>query len=288
MGADGPARRSRRPDVLLVTCAALPDGGPEAGLVDLFARRGIDAEFAVWDDPVVDWSAADLIAIRTTWDYAAKVDSFVSWTRVAGRQCRMVNAPEVLAWNTDKRYLQELAEWGLPVVPTVAVRNGAELDVALLSYDVAVIKPVVGVSGNGLTVWRAGHPAPPVDRPMVVQPLVETVRTLGEASVFVMAGQPVGQVRKLPAGEEIRVQPAYGGRYEVEELDADVGGLAASAVGKVAARFGVELVYARVDLLSHAGSWVIGEVEVIEPSLYMDVEPAIAEAYVDAIAATLG
>lgn len=274
-------------DVLLATCAALPDGGPEAELVHRFATRGVAAEFAVWDDPAVDWSAAGLVAIRTTWDYAEKFDAFVSWTRVVAQRTRLVNSAEVIAWNADKRYLHDLADWGLPVVPTAVVTTFAELEAAVTSHDVAVVKPAVGVGGIGLQVWHTGDPVPAVDRAMLVQPLVESVRSHGEVSVFVMAGAPVRQVVKLPAEGEVRVHPAHGGRYEVEALGAETSSLAVGAIGKVAARFGVDIPYGRVDLLRWSGSWVIGEIEVVEPSLYIDLDPAIAEAYVDAIVASL-
>jgi hypothetical protein len=42
-----------------------------------------------------------------------------------------------------------------------------------------------------------------------------------------------------------------------------------------------------VDLLQFHGSWVIGEIEITEPGLYVDVDPGIAEAYADAIVAAL-
>jgi glutathione synthase/RimK-type ligase-like ATP-grasp enzyme len=273
---------------LLAACADVPDGGPEAALVELFDARGIDAEFAAWEDPAVDWSAADLIAIKATWDYAEKVDEFVSWARVAGQRTRVVNDAEVLVWNCDKRYLHDLADWGLPVVPSTVVRSSAELEVALLSYPVAVVKPVVGAGGVGVIVWTAGEPQPMLDQPALVQPFVESIRTRGEVSVFVMAARAVSQIGKHPSKDDVRVQARRGGRFEVEPLDPELSALASSAVGKVGARFGVELPYARVDFLAHAGAWAISEMSVIAPSLYLHADPGIAEAYVDALAATLG
>ena len=128
---------------------------------------------------------------------------------------------------------------------------------------------------------------PRVDRPMLVQPLVESVRTHGEVSIFVMGGDAVRQVVKVPAAGEVRVHPDYGGRYEVELLDPEAADLALGAIGKVSARFGVDVPYGRVDLLQFNGGWVIGEIEITEPGLYVDVDPAISEAYADAIVAAL-
>ena len=47
--------------------------------------------------------------------------------------------------------------------------------------------------------------------PWVVQPLVESVRTVGETSVYVFGGRAVSQVDKRPGGDEVRVHEAYGG-----------------------------------------------------------------------------
>ena len=107
--------------VALATCAAFPDGdADDAGLP---AAIGGDVTFAVWDDPAVDWAAFDLVVVRSTWDYQERHDAFLAWAHGIGE--RLVNPPGVLAWNTDKRYLQELAFAGLPVVPTALVEPGA-------------------------------------------------------------------------------------------------------------------------------------------------------------------
>ena len=60
--------------------------------------------------------------MRSTWDYQERRDEFLAWARGIGD--RLVNPPAVLEWNTDKRYLRELADAGLPVVPTALVEPG--------------------------------------------------------------------------------------------------------------------------------------------------------------------
>ena len=56
------------------------------------------------------------------------------------------------------------------------------------------------------------------------------------------------------------------------------------AVAAVAARLGADLSYARVDLMTYDGRWVISELELIEPGLYLDVIPANADAFADLVA----
>jgi glutathione synthase/RimK-type ligase-like ATP-grasp enzyme len=124
--------------------------------------------------------------------------------------------------------------------------------------------------------------------PWVVQPLVESVRTDGEHSVFVLGGEPVAQVRKLPAGNEIRVHEAYGGSTLAVPLDPDAAALARRAVEVAERVVGGTLVYARVDLLRMPdGALAFSELEVTEPGLYLDVLPANADAFADAVVALL-
>src|SRR5205823_14548407 len=84
---------------------------------------GGDATPAVWDDPAVDWSAFALVVLRSPWDYTERRDAFVAWVESLGE--RVLNPPDVVRWNTDKRYLADLDAAGLPVVPTTFLEPGA-------------------------------------------------------------------------------------------------------------------------------------------------------------------
>jgi hypothetical protein len=46
--------------------------------------------------------------------------------------------------------------------------------------------------------------------------------------------------------------------------------------------------YLRVDLLRWDGDWVVSELELIEPGLYLDVSPANAEPFADLLVERLG
>ena len=107
-------------DVLLATCRAWPEGEPGGDLlVAELGRCGLGAAWAVWDDASVDWAGARLVAVRSTWDYEHRREEFLAWARRVEEVTRLVNPAAVLEWNTDKRYLLDLAEAGLPVVPTL-------------------------------------------------------------------------------------------------------------------------------------------------------------------------
>lgn len=280
-------------DVLLVTCAAWPAGEPGGDLVVReLADRGVSAAWVAWDDPGVDWAEARRVLIRSTWDYERRRDEFIDWARKVQQLTTLVNTAQVVEWNTDKIYLLDLIEAELPVVPTLGVDSEFELAPAVATFEPAVVKPRVGAGGRGVVVFDLEPGGPEgLDEsqlqpgPWVVQPLVESVHTEGETSVFVLGGRVVSQVRKLPAAGEIRVHEEYGGTAEAVEVTAEAGDLALRTVEVAEKLLATVLPYARVDLMRLAdGQLVVSELEVVEPGLYLDVVPGNAAAFADVVA----
>ncbi|HEX6248713.1 MAG TPA: ATP-grasp domain-containing protein [Nocardioidaceae bacterium] len=282
-------------DVLLVTCSEVPEG-EEGGdlIVAELGRRGLSGVWAVWDDPDVDWAGARLALVRSTWDYERRRGEFLAWAHETSRLTTLVNTAAVLEWNTDKAYLLDLVDAGLPVVPTLDVADESELAPAIATFGTAVVKPRVGAGGRGVVLFdlEPGGPAG-IDEsqldegPWVVQPLVESVRTEGETSVFVLGGEAVSQVSKRPSGGEIRVHEEYGGSMDAVPLTDEARALAVRTVATAERRLGTALPYARVDLMRMDGGLVVSELEVTEPGLYLDVVPANASAFAGVVAALL-
>jgi len=281
------------PRVLLATFILMPEGEPGAELLDkALADRGVDAAWAVWDDPAVDWSAAELVVVRSTWDYHRRTEEFLAWAREVEARTRLLNGAELFAWNADKAYLVGLAA-DLPCVPT-ALLDDRTLVTGLVEaterWGTVVIKPRVGASGIGVVVVsgpedeRLQMLAP---APWVVQPLVESVRTVGETSVYVFGGRAVSQVDKRAAGDEVRVHEAYGGSSVPVPLDPERAALAEAAVAVVGERQGRAPAYARVDVMRWEDQWVVSELELIEPGLYLDIHPGNAEPFADLVASLL-
>lgn len=296
------------PHVHLVTCAGLPEGEPGGELlVAELGRRGFDAVWVVWDDPAVDWSAAPLVAVRSVWDYQRRLADFLAWAEHVERWAFLANGADAFRWNTDKAYLLELTAADLPVVPTVLLDELDDLSRAAAAFRGRVlVKPRIGAGGQGVVVVEP-DPQPadllglgaelttpiPVlgEGPWVVQPVVESVRTEGEISVFVLDGFPVSQVTKRPPGDsaEVRVHEQYGGVTAPSMLTAETATLAVDVVAAAedllrVERPGAELAYARVDLLRlEDGRLAVSEVEVTEPGLYLDVVPRNARSFADMV-----
>jgi glutathione synthase/RimK-type ligase-like ATP-grasp enzyme len=283
--------------ILLATSGDLPQGEPGAAVLDAaLAERGIDAAWARWDDPAVDWAAADLVAVRSTWDYVTRHDEFLAWSASLD-PARLLNGADVFAWNHDKSYLADLGD--LPAVPTLLADDRPGLAAAVAHFGTAVVKPRVGAGGAGLIVVgdpddpRLGQPLrshpdyPEVGGPWVVQPLVESIHTHGEVSVYVLDGRLTQRFDKRPGADDVRVNEEFGGSVRAVAVG-EVGDLAMTAYDAMTDRFGRPMDYLRVDLLRWGGEWVVSELELIEPGLYLDVSPANAAPYADLLAERFG
>ena len=156
--------------------------------------RGVAAQPAVWDDPDVDWAAFDAVVVRSTWDYSARRDEFVAW---ASRVPHILNAEQVLRWNTDKGYLRELEGAGIPVIPTLwldPARNlsSRAIHTRLPAQGDFVIKPVVSAGAKDTGRYQAGAAH---SRGLARQP-AETLRVAGRAGLG-----PPDRTRAAPAGD---------------------------------------------------------------------------------------
>ena len=119
----------------------------------------------------------------------------------------------------------------------------------------------------------------------MVQPLVESVRTVGETSVFVFGGRAASQVDKRPGGDEVRVHEEYGGssRRRTPGPGARRAGRGTRSPRWVSGSAPAPA-YARIDVMRWEDAWVVSELELIEPGLYLDVDPTPAEAFADLVA----
>ena len=269
--------------VLLATSRDWPEGEPAAGVLDAaLADREVRGRWAVWDDPGVDWAGADLVAVRSTWDYVDRHEEFLAWARAVEVSTPVLNGADVFAWNLDKSYLTRLGD--VPVVPTRTVESAAAVQAAVDELGDVVLKPRVGAGGVGVTVVRPGDAVALPDVPVIVQPLVHSIRSEGERSVFVVDGEPVAMVTKVPGAGEIRVHPQYGGSTTPVDLTGSEAELAVEALAAAAAFTGRPLDYGRVDMLHHDGRWRVSELEVTEPGLYLDTLPGNGAAFAGLVA----
>ncbi len=285
------------PRVALATCLALPDLDVEdQPLVPALRAAGIQGVPLVWNDPAVDWAAYEFVAVRTTWDYPNKVTAFLAWADGVAARRPLLNPAPLLRWNTDKRYLRDLADRGVPIVPTRWAERGDSVDLGRVmseeGWDEVVLKPVVSAGARRTRlVDRGTLPAGQrflaeqlTQRAMMLQPYVREVSTAGELSLLYFNGAFSHAVRKIPAAGDFRVQTEHGGR--VESVAPTAGELAAGQ--RVLDAMASDTLYARVDLLPATdGALRLLELEVTEPSMFLRWDAQAPHRFAAAIAARL-
>lgn len=264
------------PRIVLAGCAALPEGdGDDSGLVAALRGRGLHARWLPWDDPAT--LDADLVILRATWDYIDRLDEFLEWTR---RVAHLLNPPQVVAWNVDKRYLSDLAAAGVPTVPSAFYPPGER---ALIPSGEIVVKPSVGAGSVGALRFRdAGQAQEHVaalhaaGRTALVQPYDGRV-SAGETALVFLAGEQSHAFTKgpmLPAPGQVPVFDESG-TYAEESLrpaepDFELWDLGHAALAAAAGSLGLrsaELLYARVDIIGDSQDPRLIELELVEPSL---------------------
>jgi glutathione synthase/RimK-type ligase-like ATP-grasp enzyme len=271
------------PRVALVTCAAYPDlFEDDLLLAKALEQLGISPIPEIWSDAAVDWGSFDALVIRTPWDYFERAAEFRAWldARLASGVL-MCNAGEILDWNYDKRYLQDLEAAGVPLVPTLCIQRGEQADVAALARDRGwseiVVKPTI--SGGAYRTYRflvedaAAYAkeidATLADRGVLVQPFLPEILSDGELSLLFFDGVYSHAVCKRPRPGDYRVQFQFGGTTESVEVEP---ALVEQARACVLAAPSLP-VYARVDGVVKDGRFLLMELEVFEPLMFLAKHP---------------
>ncbi|GAB3553207.1 glutathione synthase/RimK-type ligase-like ATP-grasp enzyme [Actinopolyspora lacussalsi] len=270
--------------MLLATYSDMPESHEdERSLLAALDELGIDSRWAVWDSPTEPFETADLVVLRSTWDYTSRMKEFVDWCESVPA---LANPARVVRWNSDKRYLAELAEAGVSVTPTRVVEPGDQVradDAPELPEREFVVKPTVGAGSRGaarflpeqreraLLHLRSLHDE---GIPALVQPYQPVVDREGETALVFFGGVYSHGFVKGPlldpaddaAGSaELGKGPfATDPAPELRRVAEDV----LDATGQLLGVARYEFLYARVDLIrGDDGDPMLLELELIEPRL---------------------
>ena len=268
--------------------------GVFARLAAPLAEAGITAVAEPWTDHAADpagLAGYPLVLPLIVWGYYAEhgrwLDACRTW---AAAGLPLANPASVLAWNSDKTYLLRLAQAGVAIPPTRLVEGvdpaGVEAAFAAFGAGILIVKPTV--SGGAWRTLRLtpGQPlngAP--EGPALIQPYLPTIESEGELSLLFFGGRFSHAVRKRPASGEFRIQSQYGGAYLADPAPAaQAMALAQQALAAVEE----PLLYARVDMIrDQDGRWLLMELELIEPDLFLGYDAQAVERFAAAIASRL-
>ena len=242
-----------------------------------------------------DWNGFDLVIIRTPWDYQQTPEAFLQvLATIDASSATLANDLSVVRWNLSKRYLLDLAQAGVPIVPTHwhgEGANRADLAKAFAAFgsDEVVIKPQISANADHTYRLASATWLSQVERleavfarrACMIQPFIPTVTQNGEWSLFYFGGRYSHAIRKIPKTGDFRVQEEHGAEILAAEAADDLRRIAEQALAVAPA----PLLYARVDfLISSRGQPLLIELELIEPSLYFRMQRDAAHRFADAVA----
>ncbi len=262
---------------------------------EILRSKGIEVRSVVWDDSTVDWSDFSCVIIRSTWDYQHKPSQFVDWLRSVDANTMLWNPLELVETNMNKKYLLQLADDGLDVVPSVFLKMASERHLRdvleSVGWSEAVVKPAISASACG--TWRTSIHTANKDQDkfktqlcsmdLIVQPFVLEVVSDGEWSMVFFDGEYSHAAFKQPAKGDFRVQEHYGGFAKPRRPTENIVNQAAGIIDKLA----LVPLYARIDGVERDGNFILMELELIEPFLFLGCSPVAPSNFAAAIEAKL-
>lgn len=245
-----------------------------------------------WRQKEVSWSEFNVVVVRSTWDYWDDIPAFLETLRQIDSVTRLANPLDIIHWNLQKTYMLDLEGKGIGIVPTTwpdSVRTGSFPGFfPELGTDELVIKPVVGANGQDAYRVSAGDDLQRLERVCdrfrkkrgMVQTFMPTILTEGEYSLFYFNGTFSHAIVKIPRGSEFRSQEEHGS--EIRPVTPEEKLLVRGK--QVLETLSAVPLYARVDFVrDDSRDFVVMELELIEPSMYLRTDPGAPGRFARAI-----
>ncbi|GGO66087.1 ATP-grasp domain-containing protein [Bowmanella pacifica] len=261
------------------------------------AEQGWQVETLSWRDPEADWGRFDVVVIRSPWDYQQAPEAFLAClTRIEQSGALLANSLPLVRWNINKGYLRDIQARHIPIVPTLWQEdfNLADCLAALRHFECneLIIKPLVSANADDTYRLRAADIQHQQDhlaacfkgRPHMLQPFIQNIVDEGEYSLFFFGQQYSHCIVKRPASGDFRVQEEHGGKLvsilpEPELLD---------LAKRTLKALPDEPLYARLDFIRTPNGFAVMELELIEPSLYFNMDAKSPQRFVNAFVAKYG
>lgn len=260
-------------------------------LFGFIAAKGIDIRREIWNDPNIEWKKYAKAIVKSPWDYHEHYHAFEAWLKmINGLGIELINPFGIISWNIDKHYLQDIADAGLPVIPTMFIERQSRPELGdffgKFNAGSLVIKPCISASARNTMVVSQQNIAERDEQlqhylkeeSYLVQPFVREISG-GELSFIFLGGQYSHCVLKLPKKDDFRVQHFHGGT--IRKFDPSP--VLISSASDYVRQFAPGCLYARVDGLVVDNGFKLMELELIEPYLFLDTEPLAYQRYYDAL-----
>lgn len=266
-------------------------------------QQGFSVDTVSWRNKGVDWNQYEIVVIRTPWDYQDAPEAFLGvLEQIEHGRAELQNSLDIVRWNIDKIYLRELEQLGVRLIPTqwqnrlsdIKITK-AQIDAFFSAFDTQeiILKPRISANADN-TFWLKAKQDVDLDglnttfsqRDFMVQPFVPEVVENGEYSLFYFNGEYSHAILKTPKQDDFRVQEEHGGSLTRVSPEASLVDSANTCMQAIQSVHAMPL-YARLDLVKFNGEYCLMEAELIEPSLYFNMDEKSPERFANAMIARL-
>jgi len=250
-------------------------------LIEPLNLLGWECIFVPWESKSVDWDDFDAVIIRSTWDYQQKENLFFkTLAKISKSKAKLYNPLSVVKWNINKNYLKDLEDRDIAIVPTkfFDIFDYKNVKKCFLSFETnrLIIKPSVSANADDTFILEESL----IDENKVllsntfknkeylVQPFLENIKIEGEYSLIFFGDFLSHVLLKTPKTGDFRVQEEHGGILKSINLPEN------SLVDfglKVIKNLPMPCLYSRIDVVRNNDQFLLMEVELIEPSLYFNM-----------------
>ena len=285
------------PYLAIVTCESLGDYNDNAESEDLILSQLLEShkiafDFEIWSDPSVEWHKYTHVLIKSPWDYFDRYTEFQQWcSTMKSTGIPIFNDIDVILWNSDKKYLQDIQAKGHKVIPTQFLPKTKHVQLAhafdSFGTDYLIFKPSVSGGAKNTIKIRRGETEQYDQRvnellqkeDFLLQPFIQEIVEEGEYSFVFFGGRFSHAVLKKAKSGDFRVQHFFGGKIEAISPQAKVLSVAQAIVDD----FASDCLYARVDGVMVEGDFYLMELELIEPYLFLFTSPVAKDNYIRVI-----
>lgn len=282
-----------RKKIAFVTCSVKPDfAADDLHVVASLKSSGAEVHPLPWDDDGVKWKTFDLVVLRSCWNYQLYPEKFQRWIeRLEQEKINLANSGKTARWNLHKGYLKDLRQQGVHTPETVWIPQGGTCNLSSLintrQWTKAVVKPAISANALNTFVFSVSSAAQEQDRfdtliaqgDMLIQKFVPEVQENGEWSLIFFNKEFSHAVIKRPAVKDFRVQHDFGGTATHAEPPSFVLQQAKTILDLIEE----PLLFARVDGVVSEDKFLLMELELIEPVLFLEKNNGAAHAFAQAM-----
>jgi glutathione synthase/RimK-type ligase-like ATP-grasp enzyme len=261
-------------------------------LLKFLIEKGINIEKVIWNEPNIEWDNYNLAILKSPWDYFDLIEDFYTWLNLLkSKNIRLLNPIDIVKWNADKHYLLDIEEAGLNVAKSIFIKKGDEINLdnyfKILNTEQFIVKPCV--SGGSKNTFKVNLENVKeinervklltAKEDFIIQPFINEIETEGEWSFIFFGGKFSHCLLKKAKNGDFRVQHYLGGTIHPQKAPANLLKSAQQYVNQ----FAKKCLYARVDGTLVKGNFVLMELELIEPFLFLNTNQDSYENYYQAL-----